>query len=116
MKRLLKDKRNIWYLLGMLVGAAAIVVGILFLEQQYYSSSSLDSITFGADFYTEIYNASRRIYSRLGLINDVIEYVRSAFGWMFIFFGLVDICVFGSRLQFPQPEIDAVDVDDLPEL
>lgn len=105
MKKLLKDKRNIWYLIAMLAGVAAVFVGIWFLQRQFYGSSSLDEVKFGADFYTEIYNANRRIYGMLSHINDFIEYVKKGFGFTFILGGIVDICVFGSKLNFDNSEI-----------
>ena len=108
MKRLLEDKRNIWYLCGMLAGVAAIIIGIWFLDRQFYGSSELDKISFGADFYTEIYNASRRIYGMLSHINDFIEYVKKGFGFAFILGGVVDICVFGSKLNIVKKE-DAIE-------
>ena len=104
MKNLLKDKRNILYLIAMLAGLAAIVIGIWFLDRQFYGSSSLDEITFGGDFYTEIYNANRRIYGMLSHINDFIEYVKKGFGFTFILGGIVDVCVFGSKLNFIKSE------------
>jgi len=104
MKRLLEDKRNIWYLCGMLVGVAAIIIGIWFLDRQFYDVTELDTISFGGDFYTEIYNASRRIHGVLGHINDFIEYVKKGFGFTFILGGIVDICVFGSKLNFIKKE------------
>ena len=100
MKKLLADKRNIWYLCGILVGVAAIVIGFCFLQRKFYDPQYLDSIKFGADFYTEIYNANRRIHALLGNINDLIEYVKKGFGITFILAGAIDICVFGSKLRF----------------
>ncbi len=99
-----KVKKNYWYMAGMLVGLASIIVGIWFLDRQFYGASSLKDITFGADFYTEIYNASRRIYSMLSHINDFIEYVKKGFGFAFIFLGAIDICLFGSKLEVPEKQ------------
>lgn len=104
MKKLLKDKRNIWYLCGMLAGVAAIVIGICFLNRRFYDVTELEKISFGGDFYTEIYNASRRIHALLGHINDFIEYVKKGFGFTFILGGVVDICVFGSKLNIVKNE------------
>lgn len=109
MKNLLKDKRNILYIIAMLTGVAAIIIGIWFLNRQFYGSASLDEIKFGADFYTEIYNANRRIYGMLSHINDFIEYVKKGFGFTFILGGVVDICVFAGKLNFCKPESPAGD-------
>lgn len=104
MNRLFADKRNIWYLLGMLAGVAAICIGAGFLKVQYHDVTGLSEITFGADFYTEIYNASRRIYGVLGHINAFIEYVKKGFGYTFILAGVIDICAFGSKLNLAKAE------------
>lgn len=96
----------------MLVGVAAVFVGVWFLQRQFYEATSLDTAVFGADFYTEIYEANRRIYGMLSHINDFIEYVKKGFGFTFIFGGIVDICVFGSKLSFKKQETaDGATVD-----
>lgn len=88
-----------------LVGVVAIGIGIWFLQRKFYSVTSLNEITFGADFYTEIYNASRRIHNVVGHINDLIEYVKKGIGFGFIFGGIIDICVFGSKLNLASSDI-----------
>lgn len=104
MKRLFEDKRNIWYLCGMLAGVAAIIIGIWFLDREFGAVIQLDDLSFGGDFYTEIYNASRRIFALLGHLNDFIEYVKKGFGFTFILGGVVDVCVFGSKLNIAKKE------------
>ena len=48
-------------LIGMILGLAVIVLGIvlIFTPAKTYSANSVKSITFGADFYTEEYNATK---------------------------------------------------------
>ncbi len=104
-----KQKNDLWNVIGILTGILAIIVGIWFLKQRFFEPASLESMTFGADFYTEIYKASRRIHGMLTNINDFIEYVKKGFGWSFIFFGLVDICVFASKLQLPEKNVITVE-------
>lgn len=111
MKNLLKDKRNILYLIAMLAGVAAIIIGVWFLDRQFYGPSGLEEMTFGADFYTEIYNANRRIYGMLSHINDFIEYVKKGFGFTFILCGIVDICFFGSKLNFIKLEASVEEIE-----
>ena len=110
MKNLLKDKRNIWHIIAMLAGVVAIIVGVWFLDRKFYSVSMLDELKFGADFYTEMYNASRRIHGVVGHINDLIEYVKKGIGFAFIFGGIADICFFGSKLNFAKNEIDTTEI------
>lgn len=98
MKRILNNKANIWNLLGIIIGVVAIVIGIVFLKRQFYDVSEIGKITFGADFYTEMYDVGRRIYNLLGHINDFIEYVKSGFGFSFILFGALDIILFGRKI------------------
>lgn len=51
-------KAKTWNLIGCILGVAVIVAGIYFAATpaDSYSTSSVVGYTFGADFYTEIYN------------------------------------------------------------
>jgi hypothetical protein len=106
-------KKNFWYIIGILAGVAAIVVGIVFLcESGTYIGRSY---SFGADFYTEIYAVARNVgYA----INNAFMGIMSAFGWLFILGGLVDICVFASKVErkkkiTPQADSSEPDLTDL---
>ena len=98
----MKRKNNFWNICGLLTGVAAIFVGISLLKQEFYTVATLDELKFGADFYTEMYDVTRRIHALLTNINDLIEYVKTGFGYLFVFGGIIDICVFASKLSFTE--------------
>ena len=54
-------RKNIWDLLGFIVGLALALAGIVFLATpaETYSTHSPDMASFGADFYTYQYDATR---------------------------------------------------------
>ena len=107
MESSLENKKDIWYIIAMLVGVVAIVIGIWFLQRELYSLHSLADITFGGDFYTEIYKASCRVYDVASNINDL---VKKGIGFSFIFGGIIDICVFGSKINFASNDIGINDI------
>ena len=78
--------------LGIIVGVAAIIVGLVFAfdtSTQYIGSS----IEFGGDFYTEQYNVSRRVGEA---VNDTYVAIRQGFGWLFILGGAFTVAFFGA--------------------
>lgn len=93
------NKDNIWDIVGAAVGVITVIVGIVFLFQgDTMGSSSMRDITFGADFYTEIYGVTNGIYNRMFFLLEAVERISKGFGWLFVFFGALDIVVFGKRL------------------
>lgn len=100
MKNFKIDKNNIFDLIGVLVGAAAIIVGLVFIfgSGTEMGSSSNRSITFGADFYTEMYSVANGIYNREYFLIKAVEHLGRGMGFAFLFFGVIDILVFLKRL------------------
>ena len=94
-------KKNWAYYFGILAGLAIICVGIEFLCSYKIYYGDMSSITFGADFYTEIHNATVYVVNTLRNIHNLL---RIAFGSLFIFAGVVDVMAFGSQLKFPVKE------------
>lgn len=85
----------------ILVGAVLVIVGIVFLTdyKKYYGDMSY--ITFGADFYTEIHEATARAVNTL---RSIYEMLRVAMGTFMVAAGVTDIAVFGGKLKFPKME------------
>lgn len=124
---MLKEKKNIFCLLGMIIGLAAIIVGIVVASHEYSGYSDyqyLSDAEFGADFYTYIYDAARYAGNNTKAIvsgvRSLHEVCATAFGWMFILGGLLTVCVFGSKLSLPKQEtpveVFAVPEEETPEL
>ena len=61
MKEKPKKKLSVWSLVGMGIGAAIVIYGIIMIINPDVSSVWIKSYTFGADFYTEIYRATSKV-------------------------------------------------------
>ena len=86
---------NMWLYAGLIIGCAAIFAGIILLsEKDTHFLAGLDdavpNIRYGGDAYTG--NAVAALYKLLS----------TCFGLTFLFFGLVDICVFARKIQMAQ--------------
>lgn len=99
----MKDKsKNInilWCIIGIISGLILIIIGIVFLlkfkNATFYGYiSRLGTATFGADFYTEIYESTTFAANAL---KETYEMINTYFGTFLIFIGVVDICIFGSK-------------------
>ena len=112
MKRLLADKRNIWYVCGMLVGFVAIIMGINYLTGDYSSAfTHISDLEFGGDFYTEIYKLINDLRDLLRSLDEIRFFFTNEFGVTLILAGIVDICAFGSKINLAKKEQAAEDND-----
>lgn len=93
-------KKDIWSIVGIILGFVAIIAGIIFLfgfkdETFLGIYSHLGTSEFGGDFYTYSYRATA---FAANAVAGVYEMLSTCFGVLFILFGLFDICFFGSRM------------------
>ena len=88
-------------ILGMAASIGAVVVGIVLLAnyKQYYGS--MRDITFGADFYTEIYGATAGANNALRYIYEML---RIALGTFLSAFGFISFSACFSRLKYSEIE------------
>lgn len=93
MSKTSRNKEKICYIAGVIVGTMFILLGMYMLSD--IPSRYVRDISFGADFYTEIYSAVRTISYTL---NDTLEMLLKALSWFFILFGGADICFFLSKI------------------
>lgn len=84
----------IWSIAGIVLGIATLVVGCWLYSEKGYGSS-LDSVTFGGDFYTEIHKAVRYLN---GSVRTLYLDGMSALISGFILSGLLEVVVFGKKL------------------
>lgn len=77
---------NIFSVVGVVAGIIAIILGIVVANSGDYA----DTASFGGDFYTYSYKATR--YSA----NNILEVIK-ALGYLLISFGLFDISYFGNK-------------------
>lgn len=92
-------------LLGVITGALSIVFGIVvivlsrFHGNTYYSDAT---ITFGADYYTESYQAMAKtvnaVSSNTEALNHLLTVTGLGFGFLLIIIGLIAICKFGKSM------------------
>ena len=98
-------------IMGLVVSAIIVVIGIIilfggFTGDNYYSSASnynydYGYATFGADFYNYVSNnAAYAAYNTskvAAYVQDLTDLMEVAFGFAFIFAGLLGICKFAVK-------------------
>lgn len=80
-------------IIGIIVGVAIIILGVSLQDTERYAVG--ESIKFGADFYTEIYDVTKDVGH---VINYVVNDLIRAIGWLIISLGAMDICFFAYKL------------------
>ncbi len=100
--------KKIISVLGIMIGITIIIVGINVKDVEYSRADTGGIgryITFGADFYTEIYNVTKDVgYAvnnntiALNNITNVLANICNAIGWLIIAIGTTDICFFCYKL------------------
>ena len=96
-------RKNIWDLLGVVVGLALVLAGIVFLATpaETYSTRSTDVASFGADFYTYQYDATRAAAQNAGATaNNLRELggkLATYSGTFFLAAGALTIIHYGRR-------------------
>ena len=83
-------KRKLTAIIGIIAGIIIIVFGIKQLNQET-GVQIYDTTTFGADYYTDSYDAMRKTVNNTQILNNI---VRSGTGFIIISIGISDIAVF----------------------
>lgn len=111
----MKIKRNIWNWAGFAVGIIVLLAGIVFFltpPDSYYADSA-DKVSFGADFYTYQYDATRIVTSNTAVTANNIRELGLALsryaGFFFMAMGMLIIVHYGKHcfimdILTPQPE------------
>ena len=103
-------KINIMSIISMLIGVAIIIMGVSVMNKKANINTytainyDVDSVTFGGDFYTEIYGASDVIVDELSDINsgidilsdsacEVSNVIYSSFGMLIVVIGFSVIAI-----------------------
>lgn len=92
-------------IVGLTIGVALIVLGIYTAFGYSTSSSSqyVDSYTFGADFYTEIYRATQRAVYNLNVLDDnvecAVEFALRVLGLFIAAIGGLVVCHYGRKME-----------------
>lgn len=114
----MKNKIGDW--LGLCVGIFAIVIGILFLSSppDAYRTSSADVASFGADYYTYQYEATRTVASNAAVTANNIRELGIALsrysGYSFIIAGMLILIHYG-KICFVKLETPVLIAAEVPE-
>lgn len=115
------EKKQLTNTIGIIVGVIIIIIGLCIqgtsIEASPYSSSVFreigKDISFGADFYTEIYDITKDVgiavnFAQAGIagalnntqtnICNAVESICKAIGWLIVVIGAFDICYFLKSL------------------
>ncbi len=87
-------------IIGILVSIAVIITGIILCDE--YVSTYVMSAEFGADFYTYIYDATRKVAILSG---ETATAVYHGFGYLLIGIGSIAFCAFGVSLSPTKPKV-----------
>ena len=87
-----KNKYGIFPIIGIVFGAIVIVLGITLLGQ----GDTAGHASFGGDFYTYSYKATRYAANNLAVLIQAMAY-------LIIAFGLFDVAYFGCKLVAGMP-------------
>ena len=103
--------KKIASIIGIVLGVAIIIVGFCVqgVSVDVSSSSIGRYITFGADFYTEMYDVTRDVGFAINgakhSIADAAESVCNAIGWLIVAIGLFDIAYFVCKMVSDEKDV-----------
>ena len=98
----MKFKNNIWNWIGFGVGIMIFIAGIIFLltPPDSYYTNSVDKSSFGADYYTYQYEATRIVASNAAVAANNIRELGVALsryaGFFFMAMGMLTIIHYGK--------------------
>ena len=97
--------RMTYSLIGLITGIITIVVGVVFLVNppDFSTTKSVDRLTFGADFYTEEYSATKVAGDNVAVVADNLEIIAKTnakyAGTFFIVSGFVLFLLYGEKID-----------------
>ena len=103
MKKILTNEKY-WNLAGVALGLLVIIMGIVFMctPADSYSTRSADNVTFGGDFYTYQYEATRYAVSNTAITANNIRELGGKIalyaGFGFIVCGALIVLSYGKKL------------------
>ena len=112
---MLSEKR-IWNLIGMLVGLAILICGIVFAANppESYSTDSTDYATFGGDFYTYEYDATRIAARNAAVtannIRELGKFLAHGLGAVLIAAGALTFVCYGKKFCTEVPAAQREDM------
>ena len=99
---MLKNKKT-WDLIGAILGIVILIAGIVFMASppDSYSTKTTDYASFGADFYTYEYDATRAAASNAAVtahnLREMGEAQSNQFGFLFMIIGALTVVHYGKK-------------------
>ena len=81
--------------IGVIVGIVIIIIGCMIMNPETYTIGE-PFLTFGADFYTEIYDVTQSVGTA---VQRAYKNICNAIGWLIIAIGAMDLCYFGYKFS-----------------
>ena len=97
-------KEKTWAVIGLLLGIAVVVVGIVFMATPAaeYGTNTPEYASFGADYYTYQYDATRDAAINVGVVADNLRAMSEKLalyaGFGFVVLGLLLCLHYGQKL------------------
>lgn len=112
-------KEKTWVVIGLLLGIVVVVVGIVFMATPAaeYGTNTPEYASFGADYYTYQYDATRDAAINIGVVADNLRAMSAKLalyaGFGFVVLGLLLCLHYGQKLALVAvPSEDAGAVED----
>ena len=86
--------KKVFSIIGICFGIMIMIFGVLSSTGHYSRSTVNDNIRFGADFYTEEYEATATVANNTYSVVNALESLKVAFGQINIGFGGAITCYF----------------------
>lgn len=85
--------------IGIIVGIVIVIIGFSLMGEEFYPLGERNSdgslISFGADFYTEIYHITATVANQ---VQETYVILSTTIAWLIVSLGAFDICYFFSKL------------------
>ena len=97
------NNKKTWDLIGAILGIVILIAGIVFMSSapDSYSTKTTDYATFGADFYTYQYDATRAVASNAAVtannLREMGEAQAKQFGFLFMIIGALTVVHYGKK-------------------
>ena len=105
--------KQIWNLMGLILGVLLIITGIVFATNppDSHSTDTAEYASFGADFYTYQYKATRNAASNAAAtaynVRELGEAEAKYVGFLFIAAGALTVVSYGKKYFTELPEVPA---------
>ena len=102
----MKNKKQLYCKIGMAIGVLAVILGFILLSKTFDNvSSDPGYASFGADFYTLQYKATRYAAQNVEKVYLMTTVIKNGLSYILIVVGLFDVVYFLLKVHSLQFEI-----------